>query len=487
MSPVRQRRASEPIRRFNLSQSDRPPPPQVTESLAEFAASLRFENVPEAVVRHVKWLLLDTLGVSLAATTLGSGCSEVADLMRALGGKPQATILGCPDKVAAPHAAFVNGALAHALNYDPIGPRVGHIGVVCLTAPLAVGETGARSGRDLLVAAVVAAEVTARITAAAARDGRQLSKKILAGQLLSYFGAAAGAGRMLGLTAAQMRSAFGLALMQASGSMQVVLGGEPPAKAIYGAFPNHGGVLAALLAQAGLDADCDALGGVAGLYETYFGGDYDPAVLIGGLGTDYLLLGTRFKPWPTSDAVHPFIRGAMELRAGGGLKSGIEAVRISGAAHLRVWCEPSESRRRPENAAAAANSVPFCVAKTLVHGSLRLDDFTPQGLADGAALSIAARTSYTATGAAGTASLEVRTSDGQVLSARVPAPTDEGVASVDADRLLEKFRDCCRYASTRLPPSDVQELIRLIDTLESVDDVAVIGTLAGGGRAVAAA
>jgi 2-methylcitrate dehydratase PrpD len=469
-----------------LLQSDRPPAPQVTAALAEFAASLRFEDVPPAVARHVKWLLLDTLGVSLAATTLGSGSAEVIEVMRSLGGKPEATILGYPDKVSALHAAFANGALAHALNYDPISPRVGHIGVVCLTAPLAVAEARSRSGRDLLVAATVAAEVTARITAAVARDGRKLSNKILAGQLLSYFGAVAGAGRVLGLSSGQMRSAFGLALMQASGSMQVVLGGEPPAKAIYGAFPNHGGVLAALLAQAGLGADCDALEGAAGLYGTYFEGDYDASVLTDGLGSEYLLLGTRFKPWPTSDAVHPFIQAAMEIRAGGSLLSGIDEVTIRGGAHLRVWCEPSESRQRPENAAAAANSVPFCIAKTLANGDVRLDDFAAHGLADAAALSIAARTTYAGVHASGAAYLEVRTTDGRVLSSKVAAPADEALPLVEYDRLREKFQDCCRYAATPLSPADVQELIRLMENLESMDDVAMIGAIAGGRRTVAA-
>ncbi len=160
--------------------SNRQQTPQVTARIADFAASLRLEDIPAEIATHVKWLLLDTLGVSLAATTLGSGCPEVMAVMRRLGGKPEATILGYPDKLSAPYAAFANGALAHALNYDPIGSRVGHVGVACLAAPFAIAEAmGVVSGGQFLAAATVAAEVTARITAAAARHDRNLSNRIL--------------------------------------------------------------------------------------------------------------------------------------------------------------------------------------------------------------------------------------------------------------------------------------------------------------------
>jgi 2-methylcitrate dehydratase PrpD len=449
--------------------------PDVTVRLAQFAASLRFQDVPQDVIGRVKWLLLDTLGVALAATALGSGCREVVDVMRKLGSKPESTIIGQRDKVSAPHAAFANGALAHALNYDAVGPRVGHIGVVCLAAPFAVAEAlGGISGRHFLVAATVAAEVAARITAAVARDGRRLSEKILAGQLLSYFGAVAGAGRTLGLTAEQMRSAFGLALMQASGSMQVVVGGDPPAKAIYGAFPNHGGVLGALLAQAGLGADCDALEGRAGLFETYFEGDYDPCAMTDGLGTDYLLLGTRFKTCPTSDVVQPFVEAAMVIHGNGIASSKIEAVTICGPPHLRVWCEPIEMRHRPKNAAAAANSLPFCVAKTLSNGTLRLLDFSSEGLKEEMVLRIAGRTAYSGESATAATRLEVRMTDGHVLSSEVAAVRDDSCELVGYDRLLAKFRDCCRHAATPLSSEDVQQLIRSIESLDRLDQIGTI-------------
>ena len=87
----------------------------MTRRLAAFAATLEFDDLPPPVVTHVKHILLDALGCALAATTLGAGCREVVEVMAGLGGKPESTVFGST-KMPAPHAAFANGALVHALN-----------------------------------------------------------------------------------------------------------------------------------------------------------------------------------------------------------------------------------------------------------------------------------------------------------------------------------------------------------------------------------
>src|SRR5947199_4738350 len=101
-----------------------------TLALAEFAATLKFGDLPADVVENVKLMVLDSLGCAIAATTLGDGCRETIAVMSDLGGRPESTIIGTGHKVSAPNAAFANGALVHALNYDPIGAEIGHVGVV---------------------------------------------------------------------------------------------------------------------------------------------------------------------------------------------------------------------------------------------------------------------------------------------------------------------------------------------------------------------
>ena len=440
----------------------------VTRQLAQFCATLAYEDLPAPVVAQVKRIVLDSLGTALAATTLGAGCREVVALMRSLGGKPESTILGTNAKVGAAHAAFANGALTHALNYDPIGPEVGHVGVACLPAVLAVAESRELSGKDFIVAAAVAAEVTARVTAAIARTGRRPSEKFLAGQLLGYFGAAAGAARALRLPAEQAHSALGLALMQASGSMQVVLSGDPPAKAIYGAFPNFGGTQAALLAQAGIAAEVQALEGKAGLYELVYEGEYDRETLVGGLGKEFVLLGTAFKPWPTSVILHPFLEAASRLAT-----HDAREVHVTGDSHIQPWCEPPAERRRPSNPAAAANSVLFGVAKMLCHGEVSLGDFTGEGIRDERALALAAATRYTLDDGVRGAVVSVLTSDGRTVRAAVEHPLGHPSRPVPDARLEAKFRDCCRYAALAV---DAEALLDKLRRLESLPRAAVLAT-----------
>lgn len=452
----------------NTDASERPP----FAALAVFAAQQSFDRLPPSVVDTAKRIILDSLGCALAAATLGDGCRETMAVMSRLGGPPQSTILGLGTKVAPANAAFANGALVHALNYDPIGSEIGHVGVVGLAAPLALAEAvGGVTGKDFIAASAVACEVTARITSAIARTGRRPSEKFLSGQLLNYFGAAAGAGRVLRLNAAQMRSALGLALMQMAGSRQIVLCGDPPAKAIYGAFPNQAGVLAALLSQEGLGADYDFIGAPAGLYPMIYGGDCDADILTDGLGTRFLFEEVEFKPWPTSNSLHPFIEAAGELSRHRLDHSKIVEVEILAHSQLRPWCEPLEVRRRPDNPAAAANSMPFCVAKSLVHGSVTLADFTLQGLQDGLALDLAGRTSYRLDDAVKGAVVNVQLSDGQRLEARVATPLGHHTRPLPMEHLREKFRDCCRHTPAPLAGEQVRELISLIENLDQLDDM----------------
>ena len=181
-----------------------------TIALSEFAARLKFGDLPAEVVANVKLMILDALGCAIAATTLGDGCRETIAVMRSLGGTPESTIIGTADKVSAPNAAFANGALVHALNYDPIGGEIGHVGVVCLVAPLAMAEAiGGLSGAEFVVASAAACEVSARITAAIARTGKTAEREIPVRPAPELFRRRGWRGRVLKLDPAKMRSDSG--------------------------------------------------------------------------------------------------------------------------------------------------------------------------------------------------------------------------------------------------------------------------------------
>ena len=200
----------------------------LTALLAAYASNIRYENLPHEVVSTLKRLLLDTLGTTLAGNTLGVGCKEMLEVARGTGGSHEGTLIGFGEKMPAMMAALANGAMGHALNYDATGGNGGHLGVTAVAAPLAVAErVGGINGKEFLAGMAAGAELTARLAASIARAKEGDSHpKTLEGQLLGYFGAAASAGRVMKLTAGEMRNSLALALMQAAGTMQVVLDGR---------------------------------------------------------------------------------------------------------------------------------------------------------------------------------------------------------------------------------------------------------------------
>jgi 2-methylcitrate dehydratase PrpD len=287
------------------------------------------------------------------------------------------------------------------------------------------------------------------------------NEKFLEGQLLSYLGAAAGAGRILRFTPERMHSAMGLALMQTAGTRQVSFEGGA-AKAIYGGFANQGAILSALLAAHGIDARCDVLEGRAGIYGLFYGGRYDRAYL---KAEEFRSVNTVFKPWPTSGVLHPYIEACLALRKPG---MQIGSVHVTVTPEGKPWVEPLEERRRPQNAATAANSLFFAVTKSLVNGKLTLADFTPAGLAQ-PALPI----DYAVAERPG---IEITLRSGE----RLTAPVGGSRGPMSYDTLAAKFRDCAQHAARPLAARAIDETLERIANLEALEDVSILPAMLRG-------
>jgi 2-methylcitrate dehydratase PrpD len=447
-------------------------------TLASYAADITYERLPEALVAVLKRDVLDTLGTTLAGSTLGTGCAEVLAVVREAGGRPEGTLLGFDARVPAPLAALANGATCHALNYEDVYPGGGHLGAVTFPAALAVAERqGDVSGREFLAALAAGAEIAARLQVAVRRaDDGTSEAKPQPTQMLGCFAAAASAGRVLRLDAAGMRSALGLALMQASGNRQPVVEGTP-AKAIYAAFPNEAGVLSAMLAARGLRADCAVFEGEAGFFPTFYQDRYYRPALVEGLGEQFYTLDVGFKPWPTTIRAHPFIEAALELAASHPLDA-IEEVHIRGGNHIRTFCEPLAVRQQPRTSVEAEDSIFFGVAKALVNRAVTLADFQPEGLRQPETVQLGARMRYSIEPELGHAGIvEVATRAGQRYACRVDKPLGDPAKPLSDAQLVAKFRDCAQHAATRLTPQALDAVIAFVERLERAPNVAALTAL----------
>lgn len=244
----------------------------LTRSLAEFAATLRFERIPAAVITRAKLSLLDTLGCCLQ----GSACPPARKLLEVVGnegGRAVASVLGTSVRTSPTLAVLVNGTAAHAFQLDEVHPRaVLHPGSVVVPAVMAVAESaGGLNGRDWLTAMVAGYETGIKV--GVATQGRMFERGFHNQGTSGAIAAAAGASRALGLDAGRFVHALGLAASQAAGLMAVQEGAM--AKALHSGRAAQSGLLAALLAQNGYT-------GIEGVLDSAYGRFFD--AFVGGPG-----------------------------------------------------------------------------------------------------------------------------------------------------------------------------------------------------------
>ena len=176
---------------------------------------------------------------------------------------------------------------------------------------------------------------------------------------------------------------------------------------------------------------------------------------------------------------HVFIAAALQVRAKHDVDVGaIDRVTVRGGRSIQAWCEPMHERRRPANAAAAANSIVFAVAKALANRDVRLSDFTPAGLQQPEALHLVDRVDYVVDQTLeGAGVVEVTTVAGKCYVERCDTAPGHPTRPLTDVEMAAKFRECARYAAAPLSPKALEETLRLIGALEGVPDVGVLPRL----------
>ncbi|MBI2318561.1 MAG: MmgE/PrpD family protein, partial [Betaproteobacteria bacterium] len=209
-----------------------------------------YDDIPTAAVDAVKKSILDTLGVALAATTLGAGGRELAELAKEGGGKEEGTIWGFGGRVPAWMAAWVNGGLAHSLDFDDVhyeGPT--HPSGAIIPAAFAVAEAAApTSGKDFITAIALGHDMLMRMTSSMLGEVDLLGKW-LSFPLFAVFAVSATSAKLLNLDHTKTQMAIGASLAYATGAGEIMRGNL---RGLYDSWAAMGGVLAALMAKKGI-------------------------------------------------------------------------------------------------------------------------------------------------------------------------------------------------------------------------------------------
>jgi 2-methylcitrate dehydratase PrpD len=454
--------------------------------LAGYAVKTTYRDLTPGIIEMTKRDILDTLGVTIAASTLDPTAREIIGLVKEGGGKEESTILGFGGKVPCWMGAFANGAMGHMVDYDDMH-MMGkiHTGVTTVLPGFAIAERlGKVNGKDFLTAVALGNDMMIRLGRAITlshqgRDEWTMDKGWFATQLFGFISGAVAAGKLLKLNEEQMVYAIGIAFAQLSGSRQMATGFAAETRAIQAAWTGKGAVLSALLAQRGVTGSKDSFEGRYGLFRVYLQAEPDRDSLVGELGQRFDGVHAQFKPWPACGATHPAIYSTLELMRENKIK--VEEVKevkvIGGSPHVKLLSEPLESKRRPETAIDAKYSVPFTVAIAITKGNVTLRDYTPEGLKDPAVLRMAEKVSHQYVPEIAEKreedppTIEIKTRSGMIYSRQDRVFYGMPERPVKKEDLVIKFKDCLSFSAVPVPEKNVERVIEMIDGLETVDDV----------------
>jgi 2-methylcitrate dehydratase PrpD len=293
-------------------------------------------------------------------------------------GSGPARLIGSDLHLPASDAALVNGAAGHSFELDDThDASMSHPGAVVIPTALAVAVERAASGADLLAAIVAGYETMTRIGVAASA-GEVMRAGYHPTALFGVFGAAAAAGRLLGLDADAMVRAWGHALSLAAGSMQFSqeeTGAE--VKRVHAGYAARNGILAAEMAAAGIEAPHQALTGRYGFLALY-GHDPRPERLVEPKDR-FSIHEMSLKPYACCRLLHSMIDGLRSATDDFSLP--VEAIRsivVRGPGKLAE----QHMVTRPKTSMAAQYSLPYTVGATLAYGPERFSVYDESALDD---------------------------------------------------------------------------------------------------------
>lgn len=444
---------------------------------AKFVADTRYEDLPEEAVEGAKKTILDTLGVTLAASGMEPAVRALVELLQQGGGSAESTVLGFGGKLPAISAAFANGSMAHCLDFDDQTPWGAHAASSIVPSVFAIAERmGSVSGRRLITAVAIGQDLFARL-----RCNVGWNQNWNLSSMVGAFSATASAAYVLGLSAKQTAHALGIASQQSCGTMEVIFATGSDLRGMYAGFTAKGAVIAALLAQKGITGIDTLFEGKAGIFNVYFGGKYDREKMLDGLGERFLGGTTLYKAWPAVGNSHTYIHATIELMKEKGIAAkDIETIRTYVGDFTYTMCTPPEVRRAPTTLVDAKMSLPFIVGIAASKGRMGISDFSVSALNDPEVLAMAARVvpiqdpNQNWTFKLPDGRVEIVTRDGCVferLGDRVPGSSE---APLTWEQLSEKFVSCASVAA--VPPSaasirKVQELVRELEDLGDAADL----------------
>jgi 2-methylcitrate dehydratase PrpD len=436
---------------------------------------------PEAAWQAAHRAFIDTVAVAIPGAAEPVTTRVMATV--APWGAGAATAIGQGQRLPAPWAALVNGAAAHALDFDDnFDPAKAHASAVLVPAILALAEQEGASGRACLDAYIAGLQILGRVGQGVNPAHRNRGWHATA--TVGAIGAAAACARLLGLDAEKAAHAVSIATSMAGGFMSQF---GTMAKPLHAGLAAKSGVLAASLARAGIDAGRDTLDGPTGMSRLMVGPDYEQLrdtlihvehgqnlrFEVENVGEPLLLLssGLKLKRFPNCGSAHRAMDGLSALMQ----EYGFTADRIE-AVHVRAPVTHLNNLmyEAPQDALQAKFSLEYALACIALTGNCTLADFTDAAAARSDFRAFQARVHrHPVDKAEGEfpTQVEVVLNDGRGVETAVPWPAGSLAVPFTDDQLWAKYDGC----TAALLSSERRAAVR--GGLEALPDLPAIAPL----------
>lgn len=455
---------------------------RVTRQLAEFAAGLRPEDVPDAVKTRAKHLILDALGCGLVGAKLPWSKVAVNGLAELDDGQ-QASVWGWDRRATAGTAALLNGTFVQGFELDDYyedGPL--HSGAVVVPALFAGLESGCEaSGDDVIRAAVVGFEIGPRL--GRALDGYELlSKGWHCGAIYGVLASAATAAALRNLDADATEDALGIAGTQASGLMAAQY--EAMVKRMHHGFASRNGLVAAALAANGYTGIKDVLERPYGGMRATFNPDADLSVATEGIGDRWELTRINVKPYAAMAGLHPAVDAALALRHRLHIKP-TDIANVTIEMPLVPFKHGGWTLSRPPTVIGAQMNCAYATAAVFCDGEALVRQFTPERINADDVWSLIERIDVRhstdmdelarSSGSKRATRMTITTTDGRSDQEVVVAARGAGAQLLTNEEIVEKFQ---ALVSTVLPDQQTKDLQRSVLEIDEDAGAAVIAHLA---------
>ena len=457
-----------------MSSSQLPLLENATRDLAQFAATLRYEDIPREAVECIKLSVLDSIGCCLFGATL-PWTRTVAALVEGEGAQPVASLMGMGRKSSVSLAVLVNSTAGHAFELDDIHKEsIVHPGSLAMPVAMAFAEAaGGATGRDVITGMIAGYEVGTRVGSAATMSLflRGFHPQGTSGA----FVAAATAGRMLKLDAGQMQHALGIVGSQAGGLMAAQEGAM--VKRFHSGRAGQSGVYSAQLAQRGFTGITDVLEAPYGGYLSTYSDKPNPQRLTAGLGTVWETVNVGYKPHASVTSIHTALDALADIMRENKLGADDIAEVDAGLSHMtHVHCA---WEYKAQGVTAAQMNLYYGLAVIALDGMAFVDQYREDRLRDPKILDFIKRVrahvdpEIEGMGAAfrHAARMTVKTRDGRILRREILHRRGSPENPLQPEDVEYKFRNVARSCLSQAHTDKVMKLVGSLDTLDSTAEL----------------